>query len=237
MGGPGSGRWPQGHERKTAVEECFLLDIHKLKPSLLGLPHEGYTGYCWSIKISEGKFKCIDYEVDPHGGADGDPLVKLTYNLDTIPSQDEPVGKLFRDLVFGGLPSPTVELSVELTSTEPAFGGKRWWFACPLRTEEGQVCARRVAKLWLPRGERFFGCTKCHDLTHKSSQECHDFDRFLRQLGECVPEGTSDVMKNLMLAYTKAQFLGAKAEGRRRKENKKHIDEMLSDMERAFGKD
>ena len=34
-------------------------------------------------------------------------------------------------------------------------------------------CNRRVAKLYLPPGGRYFGCRLCHGLTYKSAQE-HD---------------------------------------------------------------
>jgi hypothetical protein len=64
---------------------------------------------------------------------------------------------------------------VKLLTTEPNFGGVRWWFACPF-TIEGERCNRRVAKLYLPPGEHEFGCRKCHDLTYQSSQESHKYD-------------------------------------------------------------
>jgi len=32
------------------------------------------------------------------------------------------------------------------------------------------MCGRRVAKLYLPRGARYFGCRHCYDLTYLSCQ-------------------------------------------------------------------
>jgi hypothetical protein len=61
---------------------------------------------------------------------------------------------------------------VGLATTRPRFGGLRWWFVCPL-APSGNACGRRVGKLYLPPGGRYFGCRHCHDLTYTSAQE-HD---------------------------------------------------------------
>jgi hypothetical protein len=62
--------------------------------------------------------------------------------------------------------------SVQLATTRPRFGGLRWWFICPL-VVNGRACGRRVGKLYLPPGGRYFGCRHCHELTYRSAQE-HD---------------------------------------------------------------
>ena len=64
------------------------------------------------------------------------------------------------------------EYSVPLDCTPCHFGGVRWWFICSL-VVEGAHCGRRVRKLYLPPGARYFGCRTCHNLTYKSAQE-HD---------------------------------------------------------------
>jgi hypothetical protein len=46
---------------------------------------------------------------------------------------------------------------VGLTSTAAGFGGRRWWFSCP-------VSGRRCAVLYLPRGGRRFGSAKGYGL-------------------------------------------------------------------------
>jgi len=68
-----------------------------------------------------------------------------------------------------------VELPILLTPTYPHLGGKRWWFICPL-VINGVECNRRVRKLYLYG--RYFGCRHCHNLTYRSSQEAHRFERF-----------------------------------------------------------
>src|SRR5262249_11129670 len=80
---------------------------------------------------------------------------------------------------------PQVEASVgywiALTTTRPHFGGLRWWFVCPL-VRNGQECNRRVAKLYLPPGGRYFGCRHCYGLTYTTCPESHQFDTLFRHL-------------------------------------------------------
>ena len=52
---------------------------------------------------------------------------------------------------------------VRLVSTRPNYGGRRWWFLCPL-------VRRRVAKLYLPPGGRLFGSREAYGLTYAFCQ-------------------------------------------------------------------
>jgi hypothetical protein len=65
-----------------------------------------------------------------------------------------------------------LDYHLRLTTTRPRFGGLRWWFMCPLVVNE-RPCGRRVGKLYLPPGCRYFGCRRCYALTYTSSQQ-HD---------------------------------------------------------------
>ena len=69
-----------------------------------------------------------------------------------------------------------IDYKVSLVTTQPHFGGLRWWFACP-----NAQCGRRVSKLYRPPGEDYFLCRHCHNLVYRSSQE-HDkkMDGYLR---------------------------------------------------------
>lgn len=64
-----------------------------------------------------------------------------------------------------------LDYPVRLTATPCHYGGKRWWFICPL-VKNGVACNRRVLKLYLGGG-KYFGCRHCYNLTHQSCQE-HD---------------------------------------------------------------
>ena len=71
-----------------------------------------------------------------------------------------------------------LDYPVRLTSTPCNYGGKRWWFICPL-VKNGVPCSRRVGKLYLDG--KYFGCRHCYNLTYTSAQE-HDkrIDALLR---------------------------------------------------------
>ncbi len=56
-----------------------------------------------------------------------------------------------------------IEDAIALETTEPYFGGLRWWFQCE--------CGRRCAKLYLPPGALRFKCRTCHRLRYSSQRE------------------------------------------------------------------
>ena len=52
-----------------------------------------------------------------------------------------------------------VNETIHVTSTMLCSGGTRFWFNCP-------ACGRRVGILFLPRGQKYFACRTCHQLTY-----------------------------------------------------------------------
>ncbi len=74
-----------------------------------------------------------------------------------------------------------LDYKVQLTWTPCYFGGRRWWFICPLIVN-GRECNRKVGVLYLGNG-KYFGCRHCYNLTYTSSKESHSFDRLYRDLG------------------------------------------------------
>ena len=68
-----------------------------------------------------------------------------------------------------------IVIPVRLQTTRPNYGGRRWWFTCPLATD-GVACNSRVGKLY-SKG-KYFGCRRCHGLTYKSCQESRKTDQF-----------------------------------------------------------
>jgi hypothetical protein len=108
-----------------------------------------------SARISTGRREsAVVYWLDARDP--GASLVLLSYDL-TVAGQERP---------------QPVECLVPLTTTVPHFGGLRWWFRCPLAVN-GHPCNRRVGKLYLPPGRRYFGCRRCHDLTD-TARQTHD---------------------------------------------------------------
>jgi hypothetical protein len=62
---------------------------------------------------------------------------------------------------------------IEIETTYPNFGGKRYWLKCP-------DCHRRVQKIYRPPMKINFRCRICHDLMYKS-QESNVYDSWLRK--------------------------------------------------------
>jgi hypothetical protein len=74
-----------------------------------------------------------------------------------------------------------VDYRVALQTTGLHFGGRRFWFTCPL-VVNGTPCGRRVGQLYLPPGSRYFGCRQCYRLTYLSCRESHMYDATARWL-------------------------------------------------------
>lgn len=62
------------------------------------------------------------------------------------------------------------DYSVQLISTPCVFGGRRFWFICPL-TKNGSPCNRKVSTLYSPPGKSYYGCRHCYDLTYSARQD------------------------------------------------------------------
>jgi len=145
MGSSGSGRWGY-HRKATIVEDCRVLDLGEFARKGAFVPW-----YAGSVSWSRGEevVASIGYTVRP--AADG-LILQLSYRWTHAGEE--------------------VELPIRLETTPLHFGGRRWWGICPL-VVNGQACNRRVGKLCLPPGGRYFGCRHCYRLTYRSVQE-HD---------------------------------------------------------------
>jgi hypothetical protein len=147
MGGQGSGRWGD-YKKRDIVDYSVTLSIDELIKGGLDPWRESLGSITFECS-NDGEVKgFLDYRLDP---AFGKPFLTLTYSV--------------------GEDSQTLQIGLQKTS--PHFGGVRWWFTCPLTTRNGTPCGRRVGKLYLPYGERQFGCRECHALTYWSAQT-HD---------------------------------------------------------------
>jgi hypothetical protein len=148
MGGFGSGRREWNGKAQT-VEHCLTLDANRL--TRLGVLKDG---------------TCLSGVISWPAGASGENRVGCQVcTLDGA----EPWIRLYYSLTATGA---NEDYRVTLTTTRPQYGGLRWWFVCPL-VVNGVACNRRLGKLYLPPGGRYFGCRRCHRLTYASCQE-HD---------------------------------------------------------------
>lgn len=140
------GRYSWSH-RKT-VEDCKSLDIFWLN-------RQGYLCGFWRGTITwtnaSGEVtSSIGIEVSVNREGFGEDYVRVLYT------------KTDKDLDY----------KIQLVTTPCHFGRVRFWFICPLGTDQG-YCGRRVGKLYLPGNATYFGCRHCHNLTYESCKE-HD---------------------------------------------------------------
>ena len=75
-----------------------------------------------------------------------------------------------------------VDCMARLVTTRPNYGGRRWWFLCPL-------LRRRAAKLYLPPGAKLFGSREAHGLTYALCQASGSplFASIAADVGPSVP--------------------------------------------------
>lgn len=146
------GGWGSGNYRfnkKAIVEDAWCLTVRDLNKGL-------YPGACGTLTWMQGDFRGASMHVSVTGDHES-----LTVTLGYAWGNEE------------------VEIPIRMDSTPTQFGGKRWWFICPLAVN-GKACDRRVRKLYVPSGAKYFGCRKCHDLTYQSCQEAHQAARMFR---------------------------------------------------------
>jgi hypothetical protein len=144
VGNENSGRWLSS-DAKTTVEECFALDVLDwFRAGLLqpGTRRSGLWGWREAVtgNVMYRIGYCVDIRVDPHA--------RLAYKI--------PTGEY-------------LDYRLDLVSTWPKYGGRRWWFACP--GLGAGACRRRVRKLYLAPGQKYFACRRCCDLRYASRRE------------------------------------------------------------------
>ena len=77
--------------------------------------------------------------------------------------------------------SRSMNYTVKLVTTVPHYGGRRWWFLCPLAVENGKP-PLRVSKLHLPPGGRYFASRQIYSLTYRSCQQSGQYRGLYRLL-------------------------------------------------------
>ncbi len=107
----------------------------------------------------------------------------LDYTVDTLDRTRPTVRLWYTGVLRSTKQEGSEDYTFRLTTTQPHFGGLRWWFICPLIVSD-RTCQRRVSKLYLPQDGRYFGCRHCYDLTYTSCQESPKYDSLYRHIGE-----------------------------------------------------
>jgi hypothetical protein len=155
LGGYGSG--PGGFSSKLTVEDCLNLKIEKLfQDRLIGL-WKSSGSLVWRNTDTGEQTDSIGFRLD----TDFENWITLTLEYTVTNREDK---------------KTEIKEPIRITYTRPNYGGKRWWFHCPL-IKNGRPCNRRVGRLYLPSGGNYFGCRHCYDLTYTSCQDSHKYDR------------------------------------------------------------
>lgn len=169
MGGYGSGY--QG-SKKAAVEDGLTLSISDLVRKKAVVPgSRTYGTWMWSYTGRESHAQ-IGYAADlssPNGAT-----MRLTYTTNGVP----------------------MDYVVQLVSTVPTYGGRRWWFLCPIARADGGP-SRRVSKLHLPPGARYFGSRQAYRLTYESCRESGKYASLHRRLASDLGMDAASVRRSL----------------------------------------
>ena len=137
MGGYGSG-W-RGPKRAT-VEDSLVLSVSALtRAGVLASGERTGGTWGWTYEGDDRPHAIVGYEADLT--EPDDPWFHLRYCVN----------------------GEQVDCMVRLESTRPNYGGRRWWFLCPL-------VRCRAAKLYLPPGGRLFGSREAYGLSYASCQ-------------------------------------------------------------------
>ena len=136
--------------RKIRVDEVRSMDILDLQRKKVFSRGSGVT---WTSSWSRNGevVASISYRVESR--EDGPSGLRFMY---TITSNDSGEKKDYNYII------PVV-------STSCNYGGKRWWYICPLIVN-GRSCLRRCRIVYMPSGSEYFGCRECYQLTYESRQ-------------------------------------------------------------------
>jgi hypothetical protein len=108
-------------------------------------------------------------------GRDAEKVEKITFVVSTIEGQEYIRFQYTHTDVKSGQKTDRIFVA-GILSTPCNYGGRRWWFICPIFVND-YVCKRRVNILYFGKNGNSFGCRHCLDLTYESQKENHKFDK------------------------------------------------------------
>jgi len=140
---------------KSIAEQSNALSIFWLKKH--GYLNKEYSrrsgGITWSYGYSENKSN-ISFSVakDNYGTTEERAYINLRYTQTNRWSGEK----------------SDMDYNIELTTTPCRYGGKRYWFICPL-SKNGIPCGRRVGVIF--NIGKWFGCRHCGDIAYAKQME------------------------------------------------------------------
>lgn len=142
MGGSGSGNWYRGNTKPT--EEYFW------RFSAASLKKHGVIG---DRKCSSGNWQWL---------RNGEIRSFISYEVNTLENPS-----WLRVRYTNKSSGKDYDYKIYLTTTQPHYGGVRWWLTCP-----AQGCGRRVSVLYLAH---VLACRHCHNFAYNSQNEATQY--------------------------------------------------------------
>ena len=133
---------------KIVAEDCRHISIYRLKEWGAFDNDFHWGGVHWTDYWSDQK-NSISYKLDRTDPSN--MSITLIYTI-----TDSWTGE-----------KHNMEQKYPIVKTQCNYGGTRYWFICSVY-HNGAYCGRRVAKLYLCSGSRYFACRHCYDLTYRS---------------------------------------------------------------------
>lgn len=136
--------------KKNVAEDCLGIDVFWLKKNgyLEGLKKGSIQ---WSHSNGNENNIGISGKIDDH-----EKYIQFTYSIRHIDGEKQ-----------------DFDYRVKVITTPCNLGGHRYWFVCPLSKEDKQ-CMKRVGKLYLPPGGKYFGCRHCYSLSYTSRNDSNN---------------------------------------------------------------
>jgi len=142
----GRGVW----NRKNRVDEVRSIDILDLQREKVFSRGQGSI---WTSSWSRN----------------GEVVASISYRVET--EENGPSGLRFMYAITDQDTGEKKDYNyiIPVVATPCNYGGKRWWYVCPL-VVDGHSCRRRCRIVYMPPGAEYFGCRECHRLTYESRQ-------------------------------------------------------------------
>lgn len=140
--------------KKLLVNEMQRLDMKKL--NRMGV-FRSQPDTLWTSTLAYGKreYGSIGYHLIED--LDGPVALRLNYKISNHDTKEK----------------TSYDCEVSLAFTPCYYGGRRWWFICPLQTV--QNCIYRCRVLFITPYNNRFGCRECCALSYECRQKHRDF--------------------------------------------------------------
>ena len=100
---------------------------------------------------------------------------KSSIGIDVVLSENEKYARLHYTQTEHSGEKKDFDYRIPIVTTPCNYGGKRYWFICPL-SKNGQYCGKRVRVLY--KAGDYFACRHCYNLTYSARNENRRYKMF-----------------------------------------------------------